>query len=155
MGVTLSEFDFVKLSLLPVIRESCFKERKVPLGEYLYYWNVHFWLILYKKWLWAITVSEDRRCTCWFFLFELPFLRLVRERCFKGPKVSLDKYFYHWNVYFCYFCTKNGLWGITVSLLRVSRGNVLFDELFEKICNIGTFNRYVMLKGERGGGGGG
>ena len=29
------------------------------------------------------------------FLFELPFLRVLGERCFKTPKVPLDEYFYH------------------------------------------------------------
>ena len=30
-----------------------------------------------------------------FYFFQLPLLLVLRESCFKGPKVLLDEYFYY------------------------------------------------------------
>ena len=49
-----------------------------------------------------------------FFWIVLISLRVLRESCFKVRKAWLDEDFNHWNVYFCYFCTKNRLLAITV-----------------------------------------
>ena len=50
-----------------------------------------------------------------FYLFKLSSLRESEESCFKVvPTVPFDKYFYHWNVHFCKFYTKNRLRAITV-----------------------------------------
>ena len=61
-----------------------------------------------------------------FYLFKLPLLPVLGESCFKAPKVTLDEYFYHWNVYFCYFCTLNQLWAITVWEDRCDVGWISF-----------------------------
>ena len=36
-----------------------------------------------------------------FYSFQLPWLRLLRENCFKVLRLTWDEYFYHLNVYFC------------------------------------------------------
>lgn len=47
--------------------------------------------------------------------FVLGSLRALGKSCFKAPKASLEEYFYHWNIYFCYLSTKHWLSAITVS----------------------------------------
>ena len=49
------------------------------------------------------------------FICVLPLSQFLGESCFKAPKVPLNKYFYHWNVHFCYVCTKNELLAMAVS----------------------------------------
>ena len=48
-----------------------------------------------------------------FNLFVLSSLQVPGKSCFKAPKVSLDKFFTHWNVHFCLFCTKKWIWAIS------------------------------------------
>ena len=51
---------------------------------------------------------QNGRCTQWILFIQIAFIP------FKTPKVRLDKYFYHWNVHFCYFRTKSQLRVIAV-----------------------------------------
>ena len=89
----------------------------------LYYW---FWgevVLKLQKLRWTnIWVKIDFEQSVWevrvalaeFYLLELSLLLILGECCFKAPKVTLDHYFYHWNVQFYYFCAKSWLWAITV-----------------------------------------
>ena len=95
-----------------------------------------------------------------FYFFMFPSLRVLGESCFKAAKAPLHEWFYHWNIHFCYFCTKNGLWAVTVSgygrctfavlmtlfsLLQVLGEKILFDEIFGKIWNIICFEYFEYL----------
>ena len=66
-----------------------------------------FLLILYEK-----STLNDHGFSRWawhsgkFFLFVLSSLRVFGESRFKGPKVPLDEFFYHWNVQFANFARK-------------------------------------------------
>ena len=83
-----------------------------------------------------------------FLRFILGSLLELGKNCLKIPKAPLDEYFYHWNILFYFFCTKNRLWPISVS--ECGRGTcldfffllmnfILFDDLFAKIWNIIVF----------------
>ena len=50
-----------------------------------------------------------------FYWFELPSLQVLGENCFRARKGSLNEYFYHWNVHFCWICKQNKFWANTVS----------------------------------------
>ena len=91
----------------------------------------------------------------------MPSLRVPGKSCFKAPKVPLDECFYHWNVHFCYFCTKNRIWPFTVSeswlgtfsvfmspfsLPWVLGEKILSDEIFGKMWNITFFEYFESLE---------
>ena len=58
-----------------------------------------------------------------FLRFILGSLLELGKSCLKIPKAPLDEYFYHWNILFYFFCTKNRLWPISVS--ECGRGTCL------------------------------
>ena len=108
VGVALFEFLWFALSSLRVLEESCFNGPKGRLDKYFYHWNVQFCYFCTKIGLRAITVSEDGRGTHWIVFIASISSFPLGESYFKAPKVTLEKYFYHWNDDFCYFYRTNG-----------------------------------------------
>ena len=112
MVVPLTEVFLFKLRFFAVIGGSYFKGPKVLLDKYFYYWNIHFCYFCTKSQLKRSQFQRMGVKITEFYLFEFV---VLGESSFKAQKNLLGEYFYHWNVHFCYFWTKNCLWRITVS----------------------------------------
>ena len=103
LRVVLAEFYLFELPSLWLLRQSCFKTPKFVLYECLYHWNIHFWFAIFvKKVNFGLSHLQKLNVVlAEFYSFQLPWLRLLRENCFKVLRLTWDEYFYHLNVYFC------------------------------------------------------
>ena len=98
----------------------------------------------------ALTILEGAPGKSWILFIWVVYIPVIMKKCFKALKVPLDQYFYHWNVHFCYFCTKNRLRATAVSEggrgTRQVSGEEIFDITFRKIWNIIVFEYFESLE---------